>query len=65
MSCLKESILKTKTLPTIYPYTGSDGAEHLEDPNLKDVNHLAETIRKVCNLNVGDLASIMAYQKSK
>jgi hypothetical protein len=45
MSCLKESILKAmKTLPTIYPYIGSDAAEHLEDPNLKDVNHLAETI---------------------
>ena len=65
MSCLKESILKTKTLPTIYPYTGSDGAEHLEDPNLKDVNHLAETIRKVCNLNVGDLASDQGLSKEQ
>ena len=65
MSCLKESILKTKTLPTIYPYTGSDGAEHLEDPNLKDVNHLAETIRKVCNLNVGDLASDHGLSKEQ
>lgn len=46
-----------KNLPTIYSYTGSDGAEHLEDPNLKDVNHLAETIQKVCNLNVGTLSS--------
>jgi hypothetical protein len=46
-----------KNLPTIYPYTGSDGAEHPEDPNLKDVNHLAETIRKVCNLNVSDMSS--------
>lgn len=58
MLCLKESILKAmKNLPTIYSYTGSDGAEHLEDPNLKDVNHLAETIQKVCNLNVGNLPS--------
>jgi hypothetical protein len=65
MSCLKESILKTKTLPNIYPYTGSDGAEHLEDPNLKDVNHLAETIRKVCNLNVGDLASDQGLSKEQ
>jgi hypothetical protein len=67
MSCLKESILKMKILPTIYPYTGSDGAEYLEDPNLKDVNvnHLAETIRKVCNLNVGDLASDQGLSKEK
>ena len=58
MLCLKESILKAmKNLPTNYSYTGSDGAEHLEDPNLKDVNHLAETIQKVCNLNVGTLSS--------
>ncbi|MGB6627820.1 MAG: hypothetical protein WBE61_06790 [Nitrososphaeraceae archaeon] len=57
--------MKTKTLPTIYPYTGSDGAEHLEDPNLKDVNHLAETIRKVCNLNVGDLASDQGLSKEQ
>ncbi len=56
MSCLKESISQAiTTLPTIYTRTGSDGAEHPEDSNLKDVNHLAETIRKVCNLNVGDL----------
>ena len=43
-------------LPTIYTYTGPDGAEHPEDPNLKDINHLAETIRKICNLNVSELA---------
>src|ERR671931_818432 len=56
MSCLKESIAKAmRTLPTIYTYTGLDGAEHTEDPNLKDVNHLAETIRKVCNLSVDHL----------
>lgn len=56
MSCLKESISQAMTtLPTIYTRTGSDGAEHPEDSNLKDLNHLAETIRKVCNLNGGDL----------
>jgi hypothetical protein len=43
MSCLKESISQAmKTLPTIYTHTNSDGAERPEDPNLKDVNHLAE-----------------------
>ena len=31
-----------KTLTTIYTHTNSDGAERPEDPNLKDVNHLAE-----------------------
>jgi len=54
-----------KTLPAIYPCTGSDGAEHPEDPNLKDVNHLAETIRKVCNLNVGDLPSDQGLSKEQ
>jgi hypothetical protein len=44
-----------QTLPNIYTYTGSNGAQHPEDPNLKDVNHLAETIRNICNLNVDDL----------
>ena len=53
MSCLKESISQAmKTLPTIYTYTNSDGAERPEDPNLKAVNLLVETIRSVCNLNV-------------
>jgi len=56
MPCLKESIAKAmRTLPTIYTYTGSNGAEHPEDPNLKDLNHLAETIQKLCNLTVDDL----------
>jgi len=56
MSCLKESIAEAmKTLPNIYTYAGSNGAQHPEDPNLKYVNHLAETIRKICNLNVDDL----------
>jgi hypothetical protein len=53
MSCLKEAIQDAmKNLPTIYMYTGEDGAEHPEDSNLKDIQHLAETIQKVCNLNV-------------
>ena len=53
MSCLKEAIQEAmKNLPTIYMYTGEDGAEHPEDSNLKDIQHLAETIQKVCNLNV-------------
>jgi predicted RND superfamily exporter protein len=66
MSCLKESILQAmKTLPTIYTHTGSDGAEHPEDPNLKDLNHLAETIRKVCNLNVDDMQSDQDISKEQ
>ncbi len=53
MSCLKEAIQEAmKNLPTIYMYTGEDGAEHPEDSNLKDIQHLAETIQKVCNLNI-------------
>jgi hypothetical protein len=53
MSCLKEAILQAmKNLPTIYMYTGDDGAEHPEDSNLKDIQHFAETIQKVCNLNI-------------
>jgi hypothetical protein len=39
MSCLKEAILEAmKNLPTIYMYTGHDGAEHPEDSNLKDTH---------------------------
>jgi hypothetical protein len=35
MSCLKESVLQAiSSLPNIYMYTGSDGAEHHEDQNL-------------------------------
>src|SRR6266705_1514735 len=42
MLCIKESISQAMTtLPTIYTRTGSDGAEHPEDSNLKDLNHLA------------------------
>src|SRR6188472_1777233 len=53
MPCLLEAIQEAmKNLPTIYMYTGQDGAEHPEDSNLKDIQHLAETIQKVCNLNV-------------
>jgi hypothetical protein len=53
MSCLKGAIQEAmKNLPTIYMYTGQDGAEHPEDSNLKDIHHLAETLQKVCNLNI-------------
>jgi hypothetical protein len=53
MPCLKEAIQEAMiNLPTIYMYTGHDGAEHPEDSNLKDIQHLAETIQKVCNLNI-------------
>src|SRR6266571_402136 len=48
MSCLKESISQAiTTLPTIYTRTGSDGAEHPEDSNLKDENQLAEELSKI------------------
>lgn len=66
MSCLKESISQAmKTLPTIYTNTNSDGAERPEDPNLKDVNHLAEMIQNVCNLNVGDIPSDQGLSKEQ
>ena len=38
-------------------YPNYDGAEHPEDSNLKDVDHLAETIRNICNLNANHLLS--------
>src|SRR4029077_6288397 len=58
MPYLKESILQAmKSLPTIYTYPNSDGAEKSEDSNLKDVGYSAETILNVCNLNVNDLPS--------
>jgi hypothetical protein len=66
MSCIKESLLQAmNTLPTIYTYTGSDGAEYPENPNLKDVYHLAEMIREVCKLNVGDVASDQGLSKEQ
>jgi hypothetical protein len=53
MLCFKEAIVEAmKNLPTIYMYTGEDGAKHPEDSNLKDMQHLAETIQKICNLNI-------------
>ena len=53
MPCLKGAIQEAMiNLPTIYMYTGQDGVEHPEDSNLKDIQHLAETIQKVCNLNI-------------
>lgn len=58
MSCLKESIAEAlNTLPTIYTYTGPDKVVHSEDPNLKDVSHLAETIQKICKLTIDELPS--------
>jgi hypothetical protein len=66
MPCLKEAIQEAmKNLPTIYMYTGHDGAEHPEDSNLKDIQHLAETIQKVCNLNVdsGDAHEDLSKQQ--
>jgi hypothetical protein len=66
MSCLKESISQAmKNLPTIYTYTNSDGGEHPEDSNLKDIGHLAETIRNVCNPNVDHLPSAHALSKGQ
>jgi hypothetical protein len=47
MSCLKESVSQAmKTLPTISTNTNLDGAERPEDPNLKEINHLAN----FCNI---------------
>jgi hypothetical protein len=67
MPCLKEAIQEAmKNLPTIYMYTGQNGAEHPEDSNLKDIQHLAETIQKVCNLNVnsGDAQQGLSKQQA-
>jgi hypothetical protein len=58
MSKLKQCISQAMdNLPAIFMYTGSDGAEYSEDPNLKDIYHFAETIRNVCKLNIGYAAS--------
>jgi hypothetical protein len=66
MSNLKQSISKAMdNLPAIFMYTGSDGAEYSEDPNLKDIYHLAETIRDVCKLNIGDTASNQSLSKEQ
>jgi len=57
MSCLVESIAEAmKNLPILSTYTGTDGMKYLEDSNLKDVCHLAETIcnvRRNCMLVLG------------
>ena len=66
MSNLKQSMSKAMdNLPAIFMYTGSDGAEYSEDPNLKDIYHLAETIRDVCKLNIGDTASNQSLSKEQ
>src|SRR5215467_4654942 len=66
MSCLVESIAEAmKNLPILSTYTGTDGINYLEDSNLKDVCHLAETIRRVCNLTIDDLSSIQSLSKQQ
>src|SRR5215472_4642322 len=66
MSCLVESIAEAmKNLPILSTYTGTDGMKYLEDSNLKDVCHLAETIRSVCNLTIDDLSSIQSLSKQQ
>ena len=66
MSCLVESIAEAmKNLPILSTYTGTDGMKYLEDSNLKDVCHLAETIRRVCNLTIDDLSSIQSLSKQQ
>ena len=66
MSCLVESIAEAmKNLPILSTYTGADGMKYGGDSNLKDVCHLAETIRRVCNLPIDDLSSIQSLSKQK
>src|SRR5215208_6673420 len=66
MSKIKQSISQTMdNLSAIFMYTGSDGAEYSEDPNLKDICHLAETIRDVYKLNFGDAASDQSVSREQ
>jgi hypothetical protein len=66
MPNLRESISQAMdNLPAIFMYTGSDGAEYSEDPNLNDIYHLAETIWDVYKLTIEDADLIKAYQKNK
>jgi hypothetical protein len=66
MSCLVESIAEAmKNLPILSTYTGADGMKYREDSNLRDVCHLAETIRRVCNLAIDDLSSIESLSKQQ
>jgi hypothetical protein len=66
MSCLVESIAEAmKNLPILSTYTDADGMNYREDSNLKDVCHLAETIRRVCNLTIDDLSSIQSLSKQQ
>jgi hypothetical protein len=45
MSCIKESVLHAmSSLPNIYTYTGSDGAEHPKDLNLKNIPNNIKSI---------------------
>jgi hypothetical protein len=51
MSCLRESITKAQVnLPQIYRYSGPDGQQYDEDSNLKDIFHIADSIRVTCVL---------------
>jgi hypothetical protein len=63
---LKECVFRAmNNLPAIFMYTGPDGAEYSEDPNLKDIYHLADTIRDICKLDIGDLASDQSLSKEQ
>jgi hypothetical protein len=66
MSCLVESVAEAmKNLPILGTYTGADGMKYRGDSNLEDVCHLAETIRRVCNLAIDDLSSIQSLSKQQ
>src|SRR5215469_2244776 len=66
MSCLVESIAEAmKNLPIPSTYTGVDGMKYRGDSNLKGLCHLAETIRRVCNLPIDDLSSIQSLSKQQ
>jgi hypothetical protein len=66
MPNLRESISQAMdNLPAIFMYTGSDGAEYSEDPNLNDIYHLAETIRDVYKLSIEDAAYDQSISKEQ
>jgi|GEM_PF-1218052 len=66
MSCLVESIAEAmKNLPILSKYTDADGVKYRKDSNLKDVCHLAETIRRVCNVAIDDLLSSQSLSKQQ
>jgi len=66
MSCLVESIAEAmKNLPILSKYTDADGVKYRKHSNLKDVCHLAETIRRVCNVAIDDLLSSQSLSKQQ